>query len=80
MTRTATRLRCLEDRMAGLRCDDTIVTGTPSTQQAARVSDMAAFRSTELAGGCSRTGRLVEFDRSQQTGAPTEGPITGPFG
>jgi phosphate transport system ATP-binding protein len=54
-------------------------------QQAARVSDMTAFFTTEVAEDASRTGRLVEFDRTEMiftspSDPRTEGYITGRFG
>jgi phosphate transport system ATP-binding protein len=75
----------IEDLMVELKRDYTIVIVTHNMQQAARVSDMTAFLTTEVAEGGSRTGRLVEFDRTQkiftQPSDPrTEGYITGRFG
>jgi phosphate transport system ATP-binding protein len=54
-------------------------------QQAARVSDMTAFLTTEIDDKGARSGRLVELDRTEkiftQPGDPrTEGYITGRFG
>ena len=75
----------IEDLMVELKRDYTIVIVTHNMQQAARVSDMTAFLTTEVTEGGSRTGRLVEFDRTQkiftQPSDPrTEGYITGRFG
>ena len=75
----------IEDLMVELKRDYTIVIVTHNMQQAARVSDMTAFLTTEVAEGGSRTGRLVEYDRTQkiftQPSDPrTEGYITGRFG
>ncbi len=63
----------IEDLMVELKRDFTIVIVTHNMQQAARVSDMTAFFTTEVADDASRTGRLVEFDR-------TETIFTSPFG
>jgi phosphate transport system ATP-binding protein len=57
-------------------------------QQAARVSDMTAFLSVEIGEngqGDHRTGRLVEYDRTETifthpSDQRTEGYITGRFG
>ncbi|MFM8971353.1 MAG: phosphate ABC transporter ATP-binding protein PstB [Actinomycetota bacterium] len=75
----------IEDLMVELKRDYTIVIVTHNMQQAARVSDMTAFLTTEVTEGGSRTGRLVEYDRTQkiftQPSDPrTEGYITGRFG
>lgn len=75
----------IEDLMVELKRDYTIVIVTHNMQQAARVSDMTAFLTTEVADGGARSGRLVEFDRTekiftQPTDSRTEGYITGRFG
>jgi phosphate transport system ATP-binding protein len=75
----------IEDLMVELKRDYTIVIVTHNMQQAARVSDMTAFFTTEVSDDASRTGRLVEFDRTQTiftspTDQRTEGYITGRFG
>jgi phosphate transport system ATP-binding protein len=75
----------IEDLMVELKRDFTIVIVTHNRQQAARVSDMTAFFTTEVADDASRTGRLVEFDRTQMiftspSDQRTEGYITGRFG
>jgi phosphate transport system ATP-binding protein len=75
----------IEDLMVELKRDFTIVIVTHNMQQAARVSDMTAFFTTEVADDASRTGRLVEFDRTQMiftspSDQRTEGYITGRFG
>jgi phosphate transport system ATP-binding protein len=75
----------IEDLMVELKRDYTIVIVTHNMQQAARVSDMTAFLTTEVTEGGSRTGRLVEYDRTQKiftqpTDRRTEGYITGRFG
>ena len=75
----------IEDLVHELKRDYTIVIVTHNMQQAARVSDMTAFFTTDVAEDSSRTGRLVEFDRTQTiftspTDQRTEGYITGRFG
>jgi phosphate transport system ATP-binding protein len=75
----------IEDLMVELKQDYTIVIVTHNMQQAARVSDMTAFLTTEVTEGGSRTGRLVEFDRTEKifthpSDPRTEGYITGRFG
>jgi phosphate transport system ATP-binding protein len=74
----------IEDLMAELKEEYTIVVVTHNMQQAARVSDMTAFMSVDVSGG-SRTGHLVEFGRTEQifthpSDPRTEGYITGRFG
>ncbi len=54
----------IEDLMVELKREFTIVIVTHNMQQAARVSDMTAFFTTEVAEDSSRVGRLVEFDRT----------------
>jgi phosphate transport system ATP-binding protein len=75
----------IEDLMVQLKADFTIVIVTHNMQQAARVSDMTAFFTTDVAEDASRVGRLVEFDRTQTiftspSDQRTEGYITGRFG
>jgi phosphate transport system ATP-binding protein len=80
----------IEDLMDELKQEYTIVIVTHNMQQAARVSDMTAFLSVEVnenenGGGDHRTGRLVEFDRTETifthpSDQRTEGYITGRFG
>jgi phosphate transport system ATP-binding protein len=74
----------IEDLMTQLKRRYTIVIVTHNMQQAARVSDMTAFFTTEVGEG-SRVGRLVEFDRTRTifttpSDAETERYITGRFG
>jgi phosphate transport system ATP-binding protein len=74
----------IEDLMTELKADFTIVIVTHNMQQAARVSDMTAFLSVDVDGD-SRTGKLVEYGRTEQiftkpTDPRTEGYITGRFG
>jgi phosphate transport system ATP-binding protein len=71
--------------MVELKRDFTIVIVTHNMQQAARVSDMTAFFTTDVGEDSSRVGRLVEFDRTQTiftspSDQRTEGYITGRFG
>jgi phosphate transport system ATP-binding protein len=75
----------IEDLMVELKRDFTIVIVTHNMQQAARVSDMTAFFTTDVADDSSRVGRLVEFDRTHTiftspSDQRTEGYITGRFG
>jgi phosphate transport system ATP-binding protein len=71
----------IEDLIQTLKLDYTIVIVTHNMQQAARVSDYTAFFYTDE----SRTGVLVEFDRTTQlftkpADRRTEDYITGRFG
>jgi phosphate transport system ATP-binding protein len=71
--------------MEELKVDYTIVIVTHNMQQAARISDMTAFITTDLHEDGSRIGHLVEFDATEKLfTAPsdprTEGYITGRFG
>jgi phosphate transport system ATP-binding protein len=75
----------IEDLMAELKRDYTIVIVTHNMQQAARASDMTAFITTDVVGEGQRVGHLVEFDRTntlftQPSDPRTEGYITGRFG
>ncbi len=75
----------IEDLMADLKRDYTIVIVTHNMQQAARVSDMTAFMTAEVDEHDRRVGRLVEYDATDQiftnpSDARTEGYITGRFG
>jgi phosphate transport system ATP-binding protein len=75
----------IEDLMTELKRDYTIVIVTHNMQQAARVSDMTAFMTTDVDDEGRRTGRLVEYDSTEQmftnpTDPRTEGYITGRFG
>jgi phosphate transport system ATP-binding protein len=74
----------IEDLMAELKEEFTIVIVTHNMQQAARVSDRTAFFTTDVHEG-GRIGHLVEFDATEKLfTAPsdprTEGYITGRFG
>ncbi|WP_353953796.1 phosphate ABC transporter ATP-binding protein PstB [Knoellia sp. S7-12] len=76
----------IEDLMADLRKEYTIVIVTHNMQQAARVADRTAFFTAEAAEGSGdRTGHLVEFDLtskifSNPADTRTEDYISGRFG
>jgi phosphate transport system ATP-binding protein len=75
----------IEDLMADLKRDYTIVIVTHNMQQAARVSDMTAFMTAEVDDNEHRVGRLVEYDATDRiftnpSDSRTEGYITGRFG
>jgi len=75
----------IEDLMADLKREYTIVIVTHNMQQAARVSDMTAFLTAEVGDNGHRVGRLVEFDSTDKiftnpSDPRTEGYITGRFG
>ena len=75
----------IEDLMHELKREYTIVIVTHNMQQAARVADMTAFFSVEVADDGRRTGILVEYDRTAKIfTAPadqrTEDYVTGRFG
>jgi phosphate transport system ATP-binding protein len=76
----------IEDLMAEIKGEFTIVIVTHNMQQAARASDMTAFFTTEAneVGG-DRTGTLVEYAPTQQifsnpSDERTESYVTGRFG
>ncbi len=76
----------IEDLMQEIKQEYTIIIVTHNMQQAARVSDYTAFFTTEINPDSDRrTGRLVEFDRtekmfSQPSDERTEAYVTGRFG
>jgi phosphate transport system ATP-binding protein len=75
----------IEDLMHELKRDYTIVIVTHNMQQAARVADMTAFFSVEVAAEGKRTGILVEYDTTakiftQPSDQRTEDYVTGRFG
>jgi phosphate transport system ATP-binding protein len=76
----------IEDLMRELRNDYTIIIVTHNMQQAARVSDMTAFYTTELNDLADRRrGTLVEYDTTERIFSTpaderTENYITGRFG
>jgi phosphate transport system ATP-binding protein len=76
----------IEDLMREIKDTYTIVIVTHNMQQAARVSDRCAFFTTEVnTEGDTRTGMLVEYDRTEQmfstpSDQRTENYVTGRFG
>ena len=76
----------IEDLMQEIKDEYTIVIVTHNMQQAARVSDMTAFFTTEVSETSdTRTGVLVEYDATERIfSSPaderTENYITGRFG
>jgi len=76
----------IEDLMHELKRQYTIVIVTHNMQQAARVADMTAFFSVEVApDGGRRTGVLVEYDKTAKifttpADKRTEDYVTGRFG
>ena len=76
----------IEDLMQALKVDYTIVIVTHNMQQAARVSDMTAFFTTEVDEQADRrAGVLVEFDRTdviftRPSDERTENYVSGRFG
>jgi len=75
----------IEDLMHELKRDYTIVIVTHNMQQAARVADMTAFFSVEVADDGRRTGVLVEYDVTAKifttpADKRTEDYVTGRFG
>ncbi|MEX0991721.1 MAG: phosphate ABC transporter ATP-binding protein, partial [Actinomycetota bacterium] len=76
----------IEDLMAELVKDYTIVIVTHNMQQAARVSDRTAFFTVEVdSDSGNRTGVVVEYDRTQTiftnpSDRRTEDYVTGRFG
>jgi phosphate transport system ATP-binding protein len=76
----------IEDLMAEIKKRYTIIIVTHNMQQAARVSDMTAFFTTEVNEASDvRTGTLVEYDRTERmfsnpSDERTENYVTGRFG
>jgi phosphate transport system ATP-binding protein len=76
----------IEDLMQELKTDYTIIIVTHNMQQAARVSDRTAFFTAEVnPDSDTRTGLLVEFDRTEKmfsnpADERTENYVTGRFG
>jgi phosphate transport system ATP-binding protein len=75
----------IEDLMHDLKQNYTILIVTHNMQQAARVADMTAFFSVEVAPDGDRTGILVEYDETtkiftQPSDKRTEDYVTGRFG
>ncbi len=74
----------IEDLMHELKREYTLVIVTHNMQQAARVADMTAFFTLDVAGG-RRTGVLVEYDETSTifthpADKRTEDYVTGRFG
>jgi phosphate transport system ATP-binding protein len=75
----------IEDLMHDLKREYTILIVTHNMQQAARVADMTAFFSVDVAPEGQRTGILVEYDETtkiftQPGDKRTEDYVTGRFG
>jgi phosphate transport system ATP-binding protein len=75
----------IEELMAELKQEYTIVVVTHNMQQAARVSDRTAFLTAEVDDAGTRCGVLVEYDRTETlftnpTDPRTDDYITGRFG
>jgi phosphate transport system ATP-binding protein len=76
----------IEDLMAEIKSTYTIIIVTHNMQQAGRVSDRCAFFTAEvIEDSDTRTGVLVEFDRTEQlfsnpADERTENYVTGRFG
>ncbi|MXM64457.1 phosphate ABC transporter ATP-binding protein [Streptomyces sp. HUCO-GS316] len=75
----------IEDLMAGLASEFTIVIVTHNMQQAARISDYTAFFTSDIDPAGVRHGRLVEYDATEKifenpVDQRTEDYITGRFG
>jgi phosphate transport system ATP-binding protein len=75
----------IEDLMHDLKREYTILIVTHNMQQAARVADMTAFFSVDVAPEGQRTGILVEYDDTtkiftQPSDQRTEDYVTGRFG
>ena len=75
----------IEDLMHELKREYAILIVTHNMQQAARVADMTAFFSVDVAEEGERTGLLVEYDRTdkiftQPSDQRTEDYVTGRFG
>jgi phosphate transport system ATP-binding protein len=76
----------IEDLMTEIKSQYSIVIVTHNMQQAARVSDRCAFFTTEVnEHSDTRTGLLVEYDRTEQifsnpSDERTENYVTGRFG
>ena len=65
--------------MHELKRDYTIVIVTHNMQQAARVADMTAFFTVDIAPDGDRTGMLVEYDETDEdlhAARATSGPRT----
>ena len=76
----------IEDLMREIKERYTIIIVTHNMQQAARISEMCAFFTTEVnETSDTRTGRLIEFDSTEKmfsnpSDERTENYVTGRFG
>jgi len=75
----------IEDLMLEIKKDYSIVIVTHNMQQAARISDMTAFFTVELDDQEHRSGRVVEFDKTDKvftnpSDPRTEAYVTGKVG
>jgi phosphate transport system ATP-binding protein len=75
----------IEDLMQQLREDYSIIIVTHNMQQAARVSDMTAFLTVEVDKNDNRTGKVVEYNETDEIftrpqDERTESYVTGRFG
>ena len=75
----------IEELIEQLKRDYTIVIVTHNMQQAARIADHTAFFSVETGSDGTRSGILVEYDRTaviftKPVDPRTEGYVTGRFG
>jgi phosphate transport system ATP-binding protein len=75
----------IEELMAQLKQDYTIVVVTHNMQQAARVSDRTAFLTADVDESAIRCGVLVEYDRTETlftkpSDSRTDDYVTGRFG
>jgi len=66
----------IEELVAELKTQYTIVIVTHNMQQAARISDRTAFFSVEVSDSGRRTGQLVEIDSTEQIFTNPEDPRT----
>ena len=75
----------IEDLMLEIKKDYSIVIVTHNMQQAARISDMTAFFTVDLDDNEHRSGRVVEFDKTDKvftnpSDSRTEAYVTGKVG
>jgi phosphate transport system ATP-binding protein len=75
----------IEELMAQLKPEYTIIVVTHNMQQAARVSDRTAFLTADVGESATRCGVLVEYDRTETLFTKPQDPrtddyVTGRFG
>jgi phosphate transport system ATP-binding protein len=75
----------IEELMAQLKPEYTIIVVTHNMQQAARVSDRTAFLTADVGESATRCGVLVEYDRTEALFTKPQDPrtddyVTGRFG